>query len=70
MRLLHSKANTEDGLKNIIRASFWDRQDLGTNMRRLSPDGCDGRGLWKVAHFGQSVKKQIREMAGAGHTTG
>jgi hypothetical protein len=70
MRLLHSKANTEDGLKNIIRTSFWDRQDLGTNMRRLSPDGCDGRGLWKVAHFGQSVKKQIREMAGAGDTTG
>ena len=70
MRLLHSKANTEDGLKNIIRTPFWDKHDLGTSMRRLSPDGCDGRGLWKVAHFGQSVKKQIREMAGAGHTTG
>ena len=70
MRLLHSKANTEDGLKNIIRTPFWDKHDLGTGMRRLSPDGCDGRGLWKVAHFGQSVKKQIREMAGAGHTTG
>jgi hypothetical protein len=70
MRLLHSKANTEDGLKNIIRTPFQDRHDLGTSMRRLSPDGCDGRGLWKVAHFGQSVKKQIREMAGAGHATG
>lgn len=69
MRLLHSKANTGGGLENIIRTPFWDRHGLGTSMRRLSPDGCDGRGLWKVAHFGQSVKKQIREIAGAGHTT-
>jgi hypothetical protein len=70
MRLLHSKANTGGGLENIIGTPFWDRHGLGTSMRRLSPDGCDGRGLWKVAHFGQSVKKQIREIAGAGHTTG